>query len=189
MDDKIYITNSVENPEEIVTEKLQKEITDTINKKIIERIKEMFPYEYWEPEKRKKYEYKFEIKSTGDKEIPFNIQWFIHQKIEEDIHNGYIIRTYKDDKGKEYSEKISLDDLEKVIYVYDVFYDDKSIIRIHKYKNDNDFNGPVFAPYILSNDPAKICPHQNLKIKSKYSLIDLGFYPETKYVTFNITHE
>lgn len=174
------------DPEAEITESLIEELTDEINKHILENLKNKFPYYYCEPDKRKKYEDKFDIKSTGDNPIPFNIQWFIHQKIEEDIHNGYIERTYKDDNGKLYTEKINLDELEKIIYVYDIFYDDKSILRIHKYKSENNLYKPIYAPYILSSDHNEIYPHQKFKVNSKYALTDIGFFPETKYMTFNI---
>jgi len=171
--------------EDMISEAMIDDLTESINKSILEKLKANFPYEYWEPDKRKLFEEKFDIKSAGDKKIPYNVLWFIHQKIEEDIHNGYIERTYKDDNGKLHTEKINLDELEKIIYVYDTFYDDKSIIRIHKYKSENNLDEPIYAPYIL-NDPNKIYPHQNFKVKSKYALTDVGYYSEMQYVSFLI---
>lgn len=119
------------DPEAEITESLIEELTDEINKHILENIKSKFPYYYWEPDKRKKYEDKFDIRIVGDNVMPYRIQHFIHGLIEEDIHTGRITRN--DDH---YKYDISLDDIHKVTYIYDPIVDKDKVIRYHQTENE-----------------------------------------------------
>ena len=115
------------DPEAEITEKLTEELTNQINKRILNDIKDKFPNYYWEPNKRKKYEDKFEIRIVGDNVMPYKVQHFIHGLIEEDLHKGKITRN-----DEHYKYEISLDDIHKVTYIYDPIIDKDKVIRYHQ---------------------------------------------------------
>ena len=119
------------DPEAEITESFIEELTDEINKHILDSIKSKYPYYYWELDKHKKYEDKFDIRIIGDNVMPYRIQHFIHGLIEEDIHNGRITRN--DDH---YKYDISLDDIHKVTYIYDPIVDKDKVIRYHQTENE-----------------------------------------------------
>ena len=115
------------DPEAIITEKLTEELTNQINQHIIDAIKSKFPYYYLEPDKRKKYEDKFEIRIVGDNVMPYRVQHFIHDLIEEDLHKGKITRN-----DEHYNYEISLDNIHKVVYIYDPMFDKDKVTRYHQ---------------------------------------------------------
>lgn len=119
------------DPEAEITESWIEELTDEINKHILENIKSKFPYYYWEPDKRKKYEDKFDIRIVGDNVMPYKVQHFIHSLIEEDIHNGRITRN-----DEHYQYDISLDDIHKVTYIYDPYFSKDKVYRYHQTENE-----------------------------------------------------
>ena len=49
--------------------------------------------------------------------------------------------------------------------------------------------GVVFAPYIMAESVRLIAEHTaapKVIVKSRYSLVDLGWYPELNYITFYV---
>lgn len=146
---------------DVISEGLVEQITKEINKNILNQIKEKFPYYYWNPDKRKKYEDKFEVYVTDDGIMPHKIQHFIHGLIEEDIHNGKIIRN-----DENYKYEISLDDIYKIVYVYDPIFDKDKVIRYHQTKEEHE---NLYVPYKL--DLENITTYGNFdnnKMISKY---------------------
>ena len=128
------------DPEAEITESWIEELTDEINKHILENIKSKFSYYYWEPDKRKKYEDKFDIRIVGDNVMPYRIQHFIHELIEEDIHNGRITRN-----DEHYQYDISLDDIHKVVYIYNPIVDKNKVIRYHQTEEEyKKLNEPTY---------------------------------------------
>ena len=115
------------DPEAILEETMIEEITNEINKNIIERIRSNFPSYFWTPDNRKKYEDKFEVRIVGDNVMPYKVQHFIHELIEKDINAGKITRD-----DEHYKYEISLDDIHKVVYVYDLMFDKNKVIRYHQ---------------------------------------------------------
>ena len=124
------------NTEDVIYKSLVDEIVDQINKSIIERIRSNFPYFYFNPENRKKYEDKFEVRVVGDNIIPYKVQHFIHEQIEKEINQGYIERNPDDeDNQKKWSYKIPLEEIHKVIYIYDHMFNNK-VVRYHQTENE-----------------------------------------------------
>ena len=119
------------DPEAEITEKLTEELTNQINKRILENIKSKFPYYYWEPDKRKKYEDKFEVRIVGDNVMPYKVQHFIHDLIENDLRTGKITR-----KDEHYEYEIPLDDIHKVTYIYDPYFSKDKVYRYHQTENE-----------------------------------------------------
>lgn len=133
-------------PEAIIEETMIEEITNEINKNIIERIRSNFPSYFWTPDNRKKYEDKFEVCIVGDNVMPYNVQHFIHELIEKDINAGKIIRD-----DEHYKYEISLDDIHKITYVYDPVFNKDKVIRYHQTKEEhNKLHEPM---YIFDNVP------------------------------------
>lgn len=127
------------DPEDIITEKLTEEFTSKINKYILENLKNKFTY-YCESDKRKKYEDKFEVRLVGDNVMPYKVQHFIHSLIEEDLHKGKITRD-----DEHYKYEISLDDIHKVVYVYNSMFDKDKVIRYHQTEEEyKKFNEPTY---------------------------------------------
>ncbi len=136
------------DPEAEITEKLTEELTNQINKHILENIKSKSPYYYCEPDKRKKYEDKFEVRIVGDNVMPYKVQHFIHGLIEKDLRIGKITRA-----DEHYEYEISLDDIHKVTYIYNPTIDKDKVIRMHQteeeYKKSQEPLQPVFLNYEL----------------------------------------
>ena len=114
-------------PEDIIEEKLIEEISNEINKNIFESIKNNYPSYFWNPDNRKKYEDKFEVRIVGDNVMPYKVQHFIHGLIEEDIQAGKITR-----KDEHYDYEISLDDIHNICYIYDPMFGEDRVIRYHQ---------------------------------------------------------
>ena len=128
------------DPEAIITEKLTEELTNQINQHIIDTIKSKFPYYYLEPDKRKKYEDKFEIHIVGDNVMPYRVRHFIHNLIEEDLHKGKITRN-----DEHYNYEISLDNIHKVVYIYDPMFDKDKVTRYHQTEEEyKKLNEPTY---------------------------------------------
>ena len=128
------------NPEAEITEKLTEELTSEINKYILENLKNNFPSYYCEPDKHKKYEDKFEVRVVGDNVMPYKVQHFIHGLIEEDLHKGKITRD-----DEHYKYEISLDDIHKVVYIYDSVFDKNKVIRYHQTEEEyKKLNEPTY---------------------------------------------
>ena len=146
---------------DVISEGLVEQITKEINENILNQIKEKFPC-YWVPDKRKKYEDKFEVHVTGGGMMPYKILRFIYRLIEEDIHNGKIIRN-----DENYKYEISLDDIYKIVYIYDPIFDKDKVIRYHKTNGEHE---NLYVPYKLDlvNIPTYGNFDKNKTIISKY---------------------
>lgn len=95
---------------------------------------------------------------------------FVEKLIKLSIEQGYISRKYKDVFGKECVQKIPLNQLESVTYVYDDLYDNDTIIRMHKFKSNNtEEKEPIFLPY-CTNDIIKTYGNYNNDHKYKYCI-------------------
>lgn len=154
------------NPEAEITEKLIEELTNQINQHIIDAIKNKFPYyynyhcnnnDYLEPEKRKKYEDKFEIRIVGDNVMSYRVQHFIHNLIEEDLHKGKITRD-----DEHYKYEISLDNIHKVTYIYDPMFDKDKVIRYHQTEEEYK---KLHEPFNISNELGLYLNHSKYIIK------------------------
>jgi hypothetical protein len=56
-------------------------------------------------------------------------------------------------------------------------------------KGDKQEPGVVMCPYVMAESVRLIAEHTaapKVIIKSRYALVDLGFYPELNYVTFYV---
>ena len=147
------------DPEAEITEKLTEELTNQINQHIIDAIKSKFPYYYLEPDKRKKYEDKFEVRIVGDNVMPYKVQHFIHDLIEKDLHKGKITRN-----DEHYNYEISLDNIHKVVYIYDPMFDKDKVIRYHQTEEEYK---KLHEPFNISNELYKYTPGLYLD-SSKY---------------------
>ena len=139
-----------------IPKKITEEFTNQINQHILDDIiddiksdiESKFPYYYCEPDKRKQYEDKFEVRIVGDNVMPYRVQHFIHSLIEKDLRTGKITR-----KDEHYEYEISLDEIHKVTYIYNPMIDKDKVIRMHQteeeYKKSQEPLQPVFLNYEL----------------------------------------
>ena len=136
------------DPKAEISEKLTEELTKQIDQHIVDDIKSKFSNYHIEPDKRKQYEDKFEVRIVGDNVMPYKVQHFIHSLIEKDLRTGKITR-----KDERYKYEISLDDIHKVTYIYNPMVDKDKVIRMHQteeeYKKSQEPLQPVFLNYEL----------------------------------------
>ena len=116
------------NPQDIISEELTRQITDEINKHIIDSLFSR----YINSENYKKYRDKFDIVVMGEKTTPYNVRSLIERRINKEIEEGYLLSSYKDAKGNIVNSKISLDDIHKVTYFYEPEFDKDHVFRMHQ---------------------------------------------------------
>ena len=116
------------NPQDIISEKLIKQITEEINKHIIDSL---FSRDI-NSENYKKYRDKFDIIVMGEKTMPYNVRSSIERNIDKEIKEGYLSRSYKDANGNIVNSKISLDDIHKATYFYEPEFDKDHVFRMHQ---------------------------------------------------------
>ena len=112
----------------IISEELIRQITEEINKHIIDSLFGR----YINSENYKKYRDKFDIIVMGEKTMPYNVRSFIERNIDKDIKEGYLSRSYKDANGNIVNSKISLDDIHKATYFYEPEFDKDHVFRMHQ---------------------------------------------------------
>ena len=116
------------NPQDIISEELTRQITEEINKHIIDSLFGR----YINSENYKKYRDKFDIIVMGEKTMPYNVRSFIERNIDKEIKEGYLSRSYKDANGNIVNSKISLDDIHKATYFYEPEFDKDHVFRMHQ---------------------------------------------------------
>ena len=114
--------------ENIISEELIRQITEEINKHIIDSLFGR----YINSENYKKYRDKFDIIVMGEKTTPYNVRSLIERRINKEIEEGYLLISYKDAKGNIVNSKISLDDIHKVTYFYEPEFDKDHVFRMHQ---------------------------------------------------------
>ena len=112
----------------IISEELIRQITEEINKHIIDSLFGR----YINSENYKKYRDKFDIIVMGEKTMPYNVRSFIERNIDKEIKEGYLSRSYKDANGNIVNSKISLDDIHKATYFYEQEFDKDHVFRMHQ---------------------------------------------------------
>ena len=116
------------NPQDIIYEESIRQITEEINKHIIDSLFSR----YINSENYKKYRDKFDIIIMGEKTTPYNVRSLIERRINKEIEEGYLSHSYKDAKGNIINSKISLDDIHKVTYFYEPEFDKDHVFRMHQ---------------------------------------------------------
>ena len=116
------------NPQDIIYEESIRQITEEINKHIIDSLFSR----YINSENYKKYRDKFDIIIMGEKTTPYNVRSLIERRINKEIEEGYLLISYKDAKGNIVNSKISLDDIHKVTYFYEPEFDKDHVFRMHQ---------------------------------------------------------
>ena len=116
------------NPQDIISEELIRQITEEINKHIIDSLFSR----YINSENYKKYRDKFDIIVMDEKIMPYNVRSLIERRINKEIEEGYLLSSYKDAKGNIVNSKISLDDIHKVTYFYEPEFDKDHVFRMHQ---------------------------------------------------------
>ena len=116
------------NPQDIISEELTRQITEEINKHIIDSLFSR----YINSENYKKYRDKFDIVVMGEKTTPYNVRSLIERRINKEIEEGYLLSLYKDAKGNIVNSKISLDDIHKVTYFYEPEFNKDHVFRMHQ---------------------------------------------------------
>ena len=116
------------NPQDIISEELTRQITEEINKHTIDSLFSR----YINSENYKKYRDKFDIVVMGEKTTPYNVRSLIEIRINKEIEEGYLLRSYKDDYGNIVNSKISLDYIHKVTYFYEPEFDKDHVFRMHQ---------------------------------------------------------
>ena len=112
----------------IISEELIRQITEEINKHIIDSLFGR----YINSENYKKYRDKFDIIVMGEKTMPYNVRSFIERNIDKEIKEGYLSRSYKDANGNIVNSKISLDDIHKATYFYEPEFNKDHVFRMHQ---------------------------------------------------------
>ena len=116
------------NPQDIIYEESIRQITEEINKHIIDSLFSR----YINSENYKKYRDKFDIIIKGEKTTPYNVRSLIERRINKEIEEGYLLSSYKDAKDNIVNSKISLDDIHKVTYFYEPEFDKDHVFRMHQ---------------------------------------------------------
>ena len=116
------------NPQDIIYEESIRQITEEINKHIIDSLFGR----YINSENYKKYRDKFDIIIMGENTMPYNVRSLIERRINKEIEEGYLLISYKDAKGNIVNSKISLDDIHKVTYFYEPEFDKDHVFRMHQ---------------------------------------------------------
>ena len=116
------------NIQDIISEESIRQITEEINKHIIDSLFGR----YINSENYKKYRDKFDIIVMGEKTMPYNVRLFIERNIDKEIKEGYLSRSYKDANGNIVNSKISLDDIHKATYFYEPEFDKDHVFRMHQ---------------------------------------------------------
>ena len=116
------------NEQDKISEELIRQITEEINKHIIDSLFGR----YINSENYKKYRDKFDIIVMGEKTMPYNVRSFIERNIDKEIKEGYLSRSYKDANGNIVNSKISLDDIHKATYFYEPEFDKDHVFRMHQ---------------------------------------------------------
>ena len=114
--------------QDIIFEELIRQITEEINKHIIDSLFSR----YINSENYKKYRDKFDIIVMREKTTPYNVRSLIERRINKEIEEGYLLSSYKDAKGNIVNSKISLDDIHKVTYFYEPEFDKDHVFRMHQ---------------------------------------------------------
>ena len=112
----------------IISEELIRQITEEINKHIIDSLFGR----YINSENYKKYRDKFDIIVMGEKTMPYNVRSFIERNIDKEIKEGYLSCSYRDANGNIVNSKISLDDIHKATYFYEPEFDKDHVFRMHQ---------------------------------------------------------
>lgn len=152
-------------PEDMTSEELIKQITDEINKHILDHLLGRNT----EDSKYQKYIDKFDIVTPGRNTIPYNVRLFIEKLIDKDIELGYIEHHFRTNEGKIIHYKIDLDDLHSITYIYEKDIAPDEVFRMHQteaeYHKSKEILEPVYAPYILESNVSTI---GNYIYQSKY---------------------
>ena len=112
----------------IISEELIRQITEEINKHIIDSLFGR----YINSENYKKYRDKFDIVVMGEKTTPYNVRSLIERRINKELEEGYLLSSYKDANGNIVNSKISLDDIHKATYFYEPEFDKDHVFRMHQ---------------------------------------------------------
>ena len=116
------------NEQDKISKELIRQITEEINKHIIDSLFGR----YINSENYKKYRDKFDIIVMGEKTMPYNVRSFIERNIDKEIKEGYLSHSYKDTNGNIVNSKISLDDIHKATYFYEPEFDKDHVFRMHQ---------------------------------------------------------
>ena len=116
------------NEQDKISEELIRQITEEINKHIIDSLFSR----YINSENYKKYRDKFDIIVMDEKIMPYNVRSFIERRINKEIEEGYLLSSYKDANGNIVNSKISLDDIHKATYFYEPEFDKDHVFRMHQ---------------------------------------------------------
>ena len=161
-------------PEDMTSEELIKQITDEINKHILDHLLGRNT----EDSKYQKYIDKFDIVTPCRNTIPYNVRAFIERHINKEIEEGCLLHSYKDDNGNIINSKIPLDDIHKATYIYDPIVDIDHVFRMHQTEHQYEMSKkplePIYAKFDMSvqNIPTvgNFAP-RNTWVKSKYAII------------------
>lgn len=116
------------NEQDKISEESIRQITEEINKHTIDSLFSR----YINSENYKKYRDKFDIIIMGEKTTPYNVRSLIERRINKEIEEGYLLRSYKDAYGNIVNSKISLDDIHKATYFYEPEFDKDHVFRMHQ---------------------------------------------------------
>ena len=151
-----------------------------INKEINQHIIDCLFGKDIDSENYKKYRDKFDIIVPGREIMPYNVRSFIEKHINEEIEEGCLLYSYKDDYGNIINSSIPLDNIHKVTYVYDPMVDKDHVFRMHQTEHQYEMSKKtlesIFVNYDMSmkNIPTvgNFAP-QNTYVKSKYAIINI----------------
>ena len=133
----------------IISEELIRQITEEINKHIIDSLFGR----YINSENYKKYRDKFDIIVMGEKTMPYNVRSFIERNIDKEIKEGYLSHSYKDANGNIVNSKISLDDIHKATYFYEPEFDKDHVFRMHQTEYQYKMSlKPIFINFICEQN-------------------------------------
>ena len=116
------------NIQDIISEELIRQITEEINKHIIDSL---FGRDI-NSENYKKYRDKFDIVVPGRQTMPYNVRAFIERHINKEIEEGCLLHSYKDDNGNVINSRIPLNDIHKATYIYEPEFDKDHVFRMHQ---------------------------------------------------------
>lgn len=136
------------DPQDIISEELIKQITDEINKHIIDSL---FGRDI-NSENYKKYRDKFDILVPGRQTMPYNVRAFIERHINKEIEEGCLLHSYKDDNGNVVNSKISLDYIHKATYFYEPEFDKDHVFRTHQTEYQYEMSKKPLEPIYVNFD-------------------------------------
>ena len=134
--------------QDIVSEELIRQITEEINKHIIDSLFGI----YINSENYKKYRDKFDILVPGRQTIPYNVRAFIERHINKEIEEGCLLHSYKDDDGNVINSRIPLDDIHKVTYFYEPEFDKDHVFRMHQTEYQYEMSLKPLEPIFVNFD-------------------------------------